>query len=110
MVDFSEAEKSTNIGYSILEGGGLKPVNFEAFIRPYLQEANSHQQVYKNLRGDLVEKNGLVDSVIKEGVNVSSVDIATAALGREAIINSMKILIEQYNIELPDASGLISLW
>ena len=98
--DFQEINQE-RVGYKISANqiGGpyrLNVLTFEEFVPPYSHRAESHQQVYENLEKALASAIEQQDSVTGGKRSVMIDVLATAALQREAMINSIDLIREHY--------------
>ena len=112
-LDFS-SNNGEIVGYKIKRDSGkdyIEPVKFEDFIPSYAKDAGSYGVVYDNLRKDLRQKVKEQDNAIREDSTICLETLASLTLEREAIMNSIKILIEEYGIEcVDDSCGGLALW
>lgn len=99
-VDFQEINQE-RVGYDIRgnKPGGpytLDALTFEEFIPPYSHNADSHEQVYHTLEQALASVVEQQNSVTGGQRSVMMDVLATATLQREAMRNSMDLIMEHY--------------
>ena len=99
-LDFSLIEDQW-VGYVIddwdtEEGGNFLRQTFGNFIRPYLQNTKTYQEAYEKLKVDLQKE--LEEQNQLAGTRVDLTDIMDSYEKREAIMNSIRLLHENYDI------------
>ncbi len=98
--DFTEI-KDKRVGYRIRvnhigDSIWLETLTFGEFIPPYASGAETPQEVYRNLAQSLESNLEQQDSVTNWGRPVMLNVLATAALQREAMTNSMALIRTHY--------------
>ena len=99
-LDLSKIEKE-RVGY-ILKAGSIEGPNylevltFGEFISPYSYGANTPREVHDRLSRELKKSIAQQDSVTDKKRPVMTDVLASATLGREAIMNSMSLIERHY--------------
>lgn len=127
-LDFSLIEKE-RVGYSISlewedyhdtrKGGEPEDFNdelvintlkFGDFIKNYIDGSRTYQEVFENLRSSLDEKLRQEDQNVETKKLRNYDEFTDSVLERETIMNSIRLIIQNYDVEIPNSHGMPQLW